>query len=443
MLAQFALVVFAMCAVLSLIIDIGYARLTQAQMQNAADTAALEGLRNRDVTAGDPSGSDIQRRLVASGFVRGVFDDDIDPTNGDPDYQFGAGPIIDLTDGATSLHAFQTMSVPDTHVYQPDLQLNQDNAVHGDMVSGRFCYNADPAPSEGAGFVDDVCNEAQLGTGPYARNDFNPGAANTAFLVRLRRSNEAQEPDIASSGPSLPLVFGKGTMIHGDDPSGSYSIRRDGLTVRATAIAAVRPALRVGLPQPQSSPPLPGVTPFALLDTCIQNATGAPVTINVTVNPATGLITRTGIGPPAACPAGTPVGRYVANPTALSTVGQVLPAANVAVPCPSVNSFAGSYGPVYSQIASGTNRAANRVIGFARINFTRAATCPAAGLPFAATIARGVSLVAASNATANLVDGLALPATAQPADVTELLDKNLVGAGRVNYGPVFVPVLVR
>ena len=48
MLTQFALIVFALCAVLSLIIDVGYARMTQSQMQNAADVAALEGVRSRD-----------------------------------------------------------------------------------------------------------------------------------------------------------------------------------------------------------------------------------------------------------------------------------------------------------------------------------------------------------------------------------------------------------
>jgi len=35
-LAQFVLVVFALFAVLSLVIDVGYARITQAEMQNAA-----------------------------------------------------------------------------------------------------------------------------------------------------------------------------------------------------------------------------------------------------------------------------------------------------------------------------------------------------------------------------------------------------------------------
>jgi hypothetical protein len=39
--------------------------------------------------------------------------------------------------------------------------------------------------------------------------------------------------------------------------------------------------------------------------------------------------------------------------------------------------------------------------------------------------------------------GLPLPITAQPADVRELLDKNLVRPGRVNYAPVLVASLAR
>ena len=261
MLVQIVLIVFAMSAMLSLVIDVGYARVTQGQMQNAADAAALEGLRTGD-------------RSAANAVVQRVFDDDLDSTNGDPDYQFGAGPIIDLTDGVTSLHALQTISVPGVHVYKPDLQLNPQNAAYGDMVSGRFCYTSDPAPSEDARYElqDIVCTGPQNGSGPYARNDFNPGVAGAnALLVRLRRSNEFQdlesqtEPDVASSGPSLPLTFGKATTIHGDDPASDYSVRRDGLTVRATAIAETRPALHVGLPQANAN--RPGATPFALVDT--------------------------------------------------------------------------------------------------------------------------------------------------------------------------------
>jgi hypothetical protein len=436
-LVQIALIVFAMSAMLSLVIDVGYARVTQGQMQNAADAAALEGLRKRDI------GDESLRRAAVNSLAGRVFDDDFDVTNGDPD-QYGAGPIIDLTEGATSLHALQTISVPDVHVYKPDLQLNEQNQVYGDMVSGRFCYTSDPVPSEDASYElqDIVCTEPQRGSGSYARNDFNPGVPDpNAFLVRLRRSNEFQdldgqmEPDVASSGPSLPLTFGKATTIHGDDPSSTYSVRRDGLTVRATAIAETRPAMHVGLPQANVNQP--GATPFALVDTCVQGPNpAAPVTINVTINPVTGVITRR--APAAApCAVGSVVGRFVGNPSAMSTVGTVLTASSPRL-CASFNTLAG-YGPVYSLMASG----ANRVIGFARVSLTHN-PCPAGvGTPFAAAIVRAASLVAASNATASIVGGLPLPVTSQPAAVRELMSKNLVGPGRVNYAPVLVPVLAR
>src|SRR5262245_492546 len=121
---------------MSLAIDIGLVRLTQAEMQTAADAAALEGLRYRDVgvidaVTGDgvidPFAADCLRRAAAHRIVRAVFDDDLDPSAEDPAYAFGAGPIIDLTDGATTLHAHQTMSVPTPRVYEPNLQLNQQN----------------------------------------------------------------------------------------------------------------------------------------------------------------------------------------------------------------------------------------------------------------------------------------------------------------------------
>ena len=43
-------------------------------------------------------------------------------------------------------------------------------------------------------------------------------------------------------------------MLMGDSDQSAYSVRRDGLTVRASAIADARPAQRVGLPQPLSTP---------------------------------------------------------------------------------------------------------------------------------------------------------------------------------------------
>lgn len=133
MLVQVALITFALSGLLALAVDVGFARLTQSQMQNAADSAALEGLRKRDAVRnpvnGNPAAfaSDCTRRAAANRIAHWTFDDDFDPVSGDPDYQFGAGPVLDVTEGVTSVHALQTVSVPDPHVYKPDLQLNQQN----------------------------------------------------------------------------------------------------------------------------------------------------------------------------------------------------------------------------------------------------------------------------------------------------------------------------
>jgi hypothetical protein len=240
---------------------------------------------------------------------------------------------------------------------------------------------------------------------------------------------------VGSSGPSLPLTFGKATTIHGDDPAANYSVRRDGLTVRATAIAETRPALHLGVPQ--VNPATPALTPFVLSGACVGNANGAPVAITVVVNPANGLITRSGPAAPP-CATGTVVGRFVANVAGLRTVGQAPPVAPVQVICQAVNSVAA---PRYSPISSPMTVGPDRVVGFARVTWTRTANCPLApNAPFAATIARLAPAVA-PNATAMLPAGFA--AGVPPALITELLDRNLGRNGAVNYGPVLVPVLAR
>lgn len=486
MLAQIALVAFALLGLMSLAIDFGLVRITQAQMQTAADTAALEGLRQRDVAVLsaatgqpvlDPFASDCLRRASASRLVRSVFDDDLDLTADDARSNVGAGPILDLTDGVTSMDALQTISVPETRVYKPYLQLNQQNAVEGDMVSGRFCYSVDPYPSEGAAHAVPgtiVCSDPQRALSTYARNDFNPSADpprppaqlsgcpspddpapdawpgpgsgslttadDSAFLVRLRRSNEYRDlpgqtdVDVASSGPALPLLFGRGSVIHGTDDESTYSIRRDGLTVRATAIAEIRPAMHVGLPQ-QS---LPGVTPFAMRDTFIATvpANGVPLTIN----PANGVICSG-----QACAGGNPptaVGRFVdaltdatrIRWTTISTVGQALPPPSP-VACTLARPLSG-FGPVYSLMSSG----ADRVIGFVQIDLRQDPARPTN--PCAVIVTVGASRVAVSNATATLSEGLPLPPTTPPTEIRELLDKHFERAG-LTYGPVLVPVLVR
>lgn len=487
MFAQLGLISFALLALTAIVVDAGLLRLTQAQMQTAADAAALEGLRARDVRVLDQAtsqpvldsfASDCLRRSAARRVVRSMFDDDLDPSTEGADDVFGAGPIIDLTEGATSLHAYSDMSVPAARVYKPAPQLNQGNAVDGDMVSGRFCYTDDPARSEDAAHAlpgTVVCAELQRADGSYARNDFNPSAAapqpppqlpgcpdadeaapaswprsnaapltagdHDAFLVRLRRSNEftgfdgQTEPDVASSGPPLPLLYGRGSLIQGDDPASPYSVRRDGFTVRATAIAGARAAMRVGLPVPASG--RPGVTPFALVDTFAGTLT--TTAIAATVNPATGLMCSG-----TTCAATTPsIGRFIdglTDPTRsrwrlISTVGQALPAA-VPLACALVAPGIG-YGPVYSLMPVG----GNRIIGFVPIAITRDPARPADAC--ALRLQRGAEAIASANASAVMSGSFTLPAGAQPSDLRELLDRHFARQGRVAYGPLLAPVLVR
>ena len=47
-LVLFVLIFFGLMGLAALVIDMGFARLAQRQMQTAADSAALEGLRWRD-----------------------------------------------------------------------------------------------------------------------------------------------------------------------------------------------------------------------------------------------------------------------------------------------------------------------------------------------------------------------------------------------------------
>ena len=232
-LVLFVLLVFALMAIAAVTVDIGMASLSQAQMQDAVDSAALEGHRWRQYEEEDIF-SDQRRRARASQFVGMIFDDDLDPSNGDL-MGFGAGPIFESQGGVGG--APQGLDVPDTHVYDPELERNLFNVVHGDIVSGDY----DP-------------NAAHVEASDYQRTDFIPAMMPgswlaDALLVRMRRTSMPTNNDNvasqSSSGPGLPLLFGHGSTIHAEDAA-TYDPRRDGLTVRATAIAAAQPARYVG-----------------------------------------------------------------------------------------------------------------------------------------------------------------------------------------------------
>jgi hypothetical protein len=215
----FAMLMFALMGLAALVIDLGFARLTQRQMQTAVDSAALEGLRWRDVNEweevpqgwlGDPDfitlfddnedfigtitndvDKDRIRRWAAQQVVLSTFDDDLESGNGDDGAfdgggQFGAGPVVEFTGGAgdPTLVASQTMSVdPASPVYKPEFM------------------NGTPSPS---GFQ----------------------------VAMLRGGTGIPDADVYSVGPSLPYLFARGSMIN-------RQVIQDGITVRATGVADV------------------------------------------------------------------------------------------------------------------------------------------------------------------------------------------------------------
>lgn len=472
MLVQVALIAFALLAMLGLVIDTGLLHVTQGQMQTAADGAALEGIRNRDVLQQGGGGglpvpnafaNDCLRRTVATRLAAAHFDDTLYAADGEPGARFGAGPVITRTAGMTTLHAGQTIAAADP--YDPRLQLNQQNAVYGDMVSGRFTYTPEPTPSEDSDytrtdFVPATAVPVAPPTLPDCPNPDDPlpaawpassqaapltAAEHEAFLVRLRRSNERAdvegqlEPGVASSGPSLPLLFGHGAPIHGDTPDSPYSIRRDGFTVRATAIARAQPAKQVGLPR-TAAPAQPGVTPFVLLDTFA--AVPAPAGgLPVTLDPGSGTLCP---GPTCAGPQAPAVaGRFVAasvTPTpawlTVATVGRAAPP-GVARACATALPQAAGYAPVVAQVAG----LGARVVGFTTTQLIRDPARPTD--PCAGLLLRAPSRVAPANASALVPSAWGLPAGTTPASLRELMDRHFQAAGRPAYQPVLAPVLAR
>ncbi len=241
----FAMLLFGIMAMAALVIDIGFARLAQRQMQSATDSAALEGLRFRDVK------TDAERREQASNMVANFFDDDLNaPAIPTPDaWNFGAGPIVKFqastSNGGVYANEFifdpenpssdpKIGSLPKVPVYKPVLETNITNRKDGDMVAGGN-YNATKDHGE---------NEF------YDRQDFDPGHSdNDAFLVRMRRTGEPETSEIATSGLTLPYLFARGSLMFDVEKDSSDDPRRlinTGIKVRATSIAMLQPVVCVG-----------------------------------------------------------------------------------------------------------------------------------------------------------------------------------------------------
>ena len=245
--AFFFVAFLGLCAV---VVDLGIARTTQLQMQTSADVAALEGLSGRDASVPDP---DLQRRQSASLLAQLVFDEDLDLATGPDQFRLGAGLVLGT--GVSGVNNPLGGVLDPGAPWVPTLQLNVGaNAQSGDLVSGTFTP-LDPADPSSVDWHDE--------SNDYSRLDFAPEDRGTSFLARLRRTRADQPLDrvagVSSSGPTLPYLFGLGSgVLSTPDPS-VYDPRRDGITVRAAAIADARPVTAAGLARPG----LPGLAPLA------------------------------------------------------------------------------------------------------------------------------------------------------------------------------------
>jgi len=224
----FALIV--LIGIMALTLDYGFVLLARRQMQTGVNAAALEGLRSIDNNG----------RLNAANLIRSVYDDDLDLTSNAT--TIGAGIDSSLVQG----DGFQSVTIGDGNgvgstltnrsqfIYRPDPRLNNENLPHGDFVQGDY-----------------IGGNGHSESSSYQRDDFTVGAPGSgdAFLARLRRTHNPdgldQIPEVSSSGGGLPLMIGHLAWFAATDPAAPYSIRRDGVTVRATAIASNRPVVAV------------------------------------------------------------------------------------------------------------------------------------------------------------------------------------------------------
>jgi len=265
----------------ALLIDVGLVRLTREQMQTATRNAALEGLRFRDQlppgwepslnadpefvaacgagSAADPDWRDCVRRWLASQNVVQHFDSDFDPQSSDT-VSLGAGPVMSVTGGIgpAELAASALIEVTADRAYRPQqasgapgLELNLENAPAGDLVAGTWLDGVQP--------IEDSS---------YVRSDFQPQEGNdsASFLERMRRTSDVggldRLPGISTSGPTLPLLFGRGTLVQTGPQNSGSRLRLQGFVVRSVSIATARPALSVGPALPNATPPVPGALPI-------------------------------------------------------------------------------------------------------------------------------------------------------------------------------------
>ena len=255
----------ALLGILALTFDWGWVLLSQRQMQTGVNAAALEGLRGQGDASYDADDQTL-RRERARQLLRVNFDDDLDLAGNST--TIGAGIDRSLVQGAGLRQATlgdgsgldSVLAQRSNYLFRPDtFALNLDNAVHGDMLVGRFDETA--------------TNHAESSL--YERVDFtesNGVDPDNGFLIRMRRTHDPDGLDeaagISSRGGGVPLMLGLLSWMRAEPADAEYSIRRDGVVVRATAISQGQPATAISPATPgglfPEVSPIAGSTPFVM-----------------------------------------------------------------------------------------------------------------------------------------------------------------------------------
>lgn len=228
----FLLMLLAVLGVLALTLDYGFVLLSRRSMQAAVNAGALEGGRQLDST-----GRDNAKVLIGN-----IFDDNFDPSANPTTLSAGVEhSLVSVTSdqgtvlgsGSGSQDLFETRT---QYLYRPLPELNESNAIHGDLVFGDY--------------LEDSASHAE--NSHYLRDDFDVTVDGDAFLVRLRRTPARvgiansldRQVGISSSGTGSPMLLGR--LLPFVHPDGGFDIRKDGVTVRATAISQQQPIVNIG-----------------------------------------------------------------------------------------------------------------------------------------------------------------------------------------------------
>ncbi len=356
-------IILMLLGVMALTLDFGFVLLARRQMQTGVNTAAMEGLRGQGLTTHDSNGEEL-RRENAREMLRLNFDDDFDLSANNT--TIGAGIDSSLIQGngfrQTTIGPADTTLAEDlanrsSFIFRPDnFELNEDNEAYGDMVVGTY----DPATAT-----------AHTESSDYSRSDFTATTTNPAsFLIRMRRTHNPggldEVPGVSSRGGGLPLLLGRAGWFQAESPAADYSIRRDGVLVRATAIANVVPARSVGVADLTINPPLIGLAPLAIETAGWQSlTTDTPYSLNTDngelTNATTVLTTTRRITAAEAA--------FVGN--VLSETELTWPASNLI----SDRTTATLYVPIVAPLSSTTTTVSETlIVGFASINLSRSDT---------------------------------------------------------------------